>query len=858
VTVTTAEGLTRSYGMERLATGATRRTRSACCGNEVVATIGTDGSYAVNYPDGTSLGASFGPDPLWGMQAPILNHAAIATPGGLTADITGTRTATVSDPADLFSVQTLTETRSINSRTYTSAYDAATRTWTETTPEGRRAFAVLDEHGRWVSYSLEGLAPLEFEHDADGQLIAIRQGTGPAARALQFTFDALGNPASTTDPAGGVWGYVFDAAERLVVLTRPDGGAVAYQHDGNGNVTAITPPGRAAHLFDYTAADLEAEYVPPLLAAGAGTRYTYDADRRLTRVTRPDGRVIELSYDAEGRLAAVASGGAEIAHTYDAAGRVISAAAFDGGTLVCTYDGFLRTSESWAGAVAGDLARAVNNDFLTASDSVNGGHAVAYVYDRDRLLIQAGELSVTRSAQNGFVTGTGLGGVSTATAYDEFGETSDFNAAFGGNSLYSAQYASDKLGRITTMAETVEEVAASYAYGYDGAGRLVEVRKDGALVAACSYDANGNRLTYSNGSNTVSGTYDAEDRLTQFGTTTYQYSANGELVSKTRDGASTSYGYDPLGNLTSVSLPDGRRVDYILDARLRRIGKKIDGNIVQGFLYSGKLTVVAELDNTGEVASRFVYATRRHVPDYLVRGGRAYLIVGDHLGSPRLVVDAATGTVAQRMDYDVFGNVTLDTNPGFQPFGFAGGLYDRDTKLVHFGAREYDPETGRWTTKDPIDFWGGDTNLYAYVLGDPVNGFDPSGLKPGDLFPTQKEAARQALNDINAKSKSENREYAGGICKKGNEYYYTRPKQLGKAGGTLTFTCPRPTGWYHTHGANAPGNPFENLSDKDWKMSMDNNITGYLATPNDAFKGIRKMSAAGGIDVWGDESYGKL
>src|SRR5204863_9133550 len=82
------------------------------------------------------------------------------------------------------------------------------------------------------------------------------------------------------------------------------------------------------------------------------------------------------------------------------------------------------------------------------------------------------------------------------------------------------------------------------------------------------------------------------------------------------------------------------------------------------------------------------------------------------------------------MDYDEFGNILLDTNPGFQPFGFAGGLYDQHTKLVRFGARDYDAETGRWTAKDPIRFAGSDTNLYGYVLNDPVNFIDPSGLIP--------------------------------------------------------------------------------------------------------------------------------
>jgi RHS repeat-associated protein len=63
----------------------------------------------------------------------------------------------------------------------------------------------------------------------------------------------------------------------------------------------------------------------------------------------------------------------------------------------------------------------------------------------------------------------------------------------------------------------------------------------------------------------------------------------------------------------------------------------------------------------------------------------------------------------------------------FQPFGFAGGLYDADTGLTRFGARDYDAQTGRWTTKDPIRFGGG-TNFYGYVLNDPVNLVDPAGL----------------------------------------------------------------------------------------------------------------------------------
>jgi len=105
-----------------------------------------------------------------------------------------------------------------------------------------------------------------------------------------------------------------------------------------------------------------------------------------------------------------------------------------------------------------------------------------------------------------------------------------------------------------------------------------------------------------------------------------------------------------------------------------------------------------------------------------------YRIISDQLGSPRLVVNVNTGAIAQEMNYDEFGVVLMDTNPGFQPFGFAGGLYDPQTGLVRFGVRDYDAQIGRWTTKDPILFEGEDTNLYAYSASDPINYFDPDGL----------------------------------------------------------------------------------------------------------------------------------
>jgi RHS repeat-associated protein len=97
------------------------------------------------------------------------------------------------------------------------------------------------------------------------------------------------------------------------------------------------------------------------------------------------------------------------------------------------------------------------------------------------------------------------------------------------------------------------------------------------------------------------------------------------------------------------------------------------------------------------------------------------------VGSVVRVVEAATGNVVQEREYDAWGAVLADSNPGWQPFGFAGGLLDVGTGLVRFGARDYEPTVGRWISKDPIVFFGGGENFWAYSSNDPVNNTDPGG-----------------------------------------------------------------------------------------------------------------------------------
>src|SRR5690606_6142666 len=135
------------------------------------------------------------------------------------------------------------------------------------------------------------------------------------------------------------------------------------------------------------------------------------------------------------------------------------------------------------------------------------------------------------------------------------------------------------------------------------------------------------------------------DRLLEFiaggVTTTYTYTPNGERATRVRGADVTTYTYDPLGRMTSVELPDGTEIEYLYDGRGRRIGKRVDGTLVQGWLYADGIRPIAELDGAGNVVSRFVYAGEGSLPAYMLRGCATYRFLVNFVASPRPVGGSA-------------------------------------------------------------------------------------------------------------------------------------------------------------------------------------------------------------------------
>jgi RHS repeat-associated protein len=216
--------------------------------------------------------------------------------------------------------------------------------------------------------------------------------------------------------------------------------------------------------------------------------------------------------------------------------------------------------------------------------------------------------------------------------------------------------------------------------------------------------------------------------MLSYGNATFGYTATGSLKWKAENGDTTRYDYDLLGNLRSVQLPNGTYIQYLIDGQNRRVAKIVNGRIKKRWLYQNQLNIVAELDSVGNLVSRFIYGTKGHVPDYMLKNGITYRFVTDHLGSVRFLVDVASGAVVQYISYDEFGNILSDTYPGFQPFGYAGGLYDGHTGLMRFGARDYDAFIGRWYKKEPIGFGLSSINSFRYINSDPINYLDIDGL----------------------------------------------------------------------------------------------------------------------------------
>jgi RHS repeat-associated protein len=616
----------------------------------------------------------------------------------------------------------ITESISVNSKVITNVHNTLQALKFVSSPEGRTVTSHYNPATlRVESVSVPGLHPTAYGYDARGKLTSVSTNT----RHSSFTYNANGFLGSVTDPVDHTTTYEYDQTGRITGITRPDGGFVGFTYDNNGNMAVLTNPVDVSHSFGFNTVNRNSSYTTPLSGSYS---YVYDKDRQLVQTNFPSGKQIFNVYDNT-RLSQIQAPDGNIDFTY-LCGTKIDSITKGAESITYAYDGKLVTSEVLSGTLNQSLDCTYNNDFdisgFTYADQTEN-----YSYDNDGLLTTAGDFSITRNAGNGLPEAVFGGELTLARIFNGYGEVQEQNFNVAGSNANSWTLSRDNTGRIVSKIETVGGVTASFAYDYDSMGRLLTVTKDGNLVESYGYDLSGTRTSETNALRGFVGrpfSYSDEDHLLTAGSATYAYDLDGFLTTKTDGGDVTTYSYSSRGELLDVTLPDDTVVEYVHDPLGRRIAKKVDRAITEKYLWQGLTRLLAVYDSSNELLMRFEYADSR-MPLAMKSAGNTYYLTYDQVGSLRVVADSA-GNVVKRIDYDSFGNIIADTNPALEvPFGFAGGLYDPDTELVRFGFRDYDPDIGRWTAKDPIFFAGGDTDLYGYVLNDPINLIDPDGLK---------------------------------------------------------------------------------------------------------------------------------
>ncbi len=727
--VSTALGRHWLYRAEAVG-AAIRRTAIGPDGLTNAEAIDPNGARTLTMPDGTvfTIGALAGP--AWGMTAPVLTPIVEKRSDGV-----------VSRREEKDSLQpqhgvpyavTGSITTTINGHAWIQTFDPDARVTTLTDPMGRRTTSTYDAAGHTLRQSAPGTPTVSFVYGGEGRLASQTVGVGPLAQTTDYKYDPSTGQILTTRADRTVESTHFDRAGRTVSTSAGDGSMTLAMHNAAGRLTLLMPPAGVAFVLGTSLAGRPTAFVPPATAIDSSVEITsYDRDGAVAAVSGLGNRAVHVVRDRARRLIGLTFNEGSRAFSYDPhSGFVAQASDPSGVTITYGYAGNTLSRLAWSGPVTGSVVDSLDADGRIAAELVDATSAVRFTYDASGDLTSVGPLSFVRDPTSGLVTRTAIGGVQTSEQYDANARLIQVTTVVAGKPLLEQRYTRDALDRVTGVTETANGTTVTTAYSYDRAGRLATVRINGRLVETNVYDNAGNRTSVARPDGTIRATYDARDQALSWGTLRYSWASDGSLQRQTDGRRTVSLSYDDFGALRGATLPDGGVITYLIDAEGRRIGRAVAGRLVAGYLYRADGLIAAEIDSAGAVIGRFAYDDDGHIA-LVERGGVVYRVVTDAIGSPRLVIESRSGTVADDIAYDAWGTVTRETTPGFLPIGFAGGLRDRSTGLLRFGSRDYDPVTGRWTAADPMRFDAGDANLYRYAASDPINNVDPTGLKGG-------------------------------------------------------------------------------------------------------------------------------
>ncbi len=628
-----------------------------------------------------------------------------------------------------------------------------------------------------------------YTYDANGYLITVDGPLPGTNDSVTATYDSIGRTRTKTDESGYTLTFDYDGLDRLTRVTHPDatfseytfnrldlvvirdraGRQTLMEYDAMRQMSKRTDPLNRVTLFQWCSCgdlssltdpmgrtttwhkDVQGRLTSKQYGDGSQVRYFYEnATSRLRQIIDEKQQVSQFTYNRDGTLNSTAYANAAIptpsvSYSYDPNYDRVTAMTDGTGTTVYSYNPITTSPALGAGQLA-SMNGPLPNDTITyrydelgrrISTAINGVASVMTHDAAGRVVGETNALGVFSRAYDGvsyrMLTNTFPNGQTEERGYAgnlEDRELLRITHKVGATPVSEFLYGHDlTTDRITTWSQQAGGQPPSlHTFGYDAADQLLSatVTNAGVLVNtfAYSYDPAENRLTEQAGASNYTASYNA---LNQISTSTApgalrtnEWDAKDRLVAVVAGNQRTEFTYDGQSRLASLRLlTNGSQ------ASLRR------------FVWCGN-QICEERDGSGTVTKRFFDQGAK-----IESGPNAgtYFYTRDHLGSIRELTDSS-GAVRARYSYDPFGRRTRVTGDIEADFGFTGMFLSAESGQYLATFRVYDPELGRWLSRDPLrdaEKKEG-PNLYAYVGNNPVNMVDPLGLNRENCCKKERES----------------------------------------------------------------------------------------------------------------------
>lgn len=619
---------------------------------------------------------------------------------------------------------------------------------------------------------VERTSTTTYTHDLMGRLAT---ETDPSGQVRRHRHDPLGQRIETTDALGGVSRWRHDARGNVVAYTDALGRVHRFAHDLNDRIVAEVRPLGQTVRYRY---DALGNLVEKTDVDGTRHQHTHDARSRLVRTeVRKDDvllRTLTYTWDAGNRITAwrdtdhVRSQTSEGRASWDASGRKLSETfTYPAGQQLGYSQQFSpagkRTQLTWPDGTVFQMGHSPLGELASVDVPGEGNLSVqAFKWKQpERITLPGGG-----TQQRGH---DGLGNLTDLQVRTPGQQaTLQLTQRFGLRQELDARERTDTLG---TASSTRSE-----SFLHDAALRLTTVQTDftgmSRTTESFTLDGVDNRVDHSR----LPGpwTYDENHRLTQAGagtcggtgTVCFQWDGNGNLVQKTEAAQRvTLLRYDAFNRLSEVSLRVAGGSEVLvaryghdpMDHRLwkeqhaDRAGKPLAQPVRTLYLHGdeGLLAEATQALERQTDGSLLPVAAPRLIAQYLPRQGAPFstgpllarladaqggdtvaYFHNDHLGTPLQLTDK-TGQVLWAAHTEAFGRaLPLGLPAGaktvVQPLRLPGQFEDAETGLHQNWRRQYDPDTGRYLSADPIGLEGG-RNLYVYASASPLSHFDATG-----------------------------------------------------------------------------------------------------------------------------------